>query len=179
MKASSVQFSEPVQTRSPSTTTYLLCIRRPNSATGRTSSPSESTYSGGAGGRGTSRYLAGHVVVVVADAQPHAARSEALEGARDRGAALAHVEVVDRDGHVAPRALDERGELAGDRLDLLAAVVQEAQRERVAHERGAVDVAQSAASSGESVRRTSSRSSAEIMPGVCSCSRDQSSRPLQ
>ena len=49
----SVQFIEPVQTRSPSTTAYLWCISVPNPITGRTSRPSASMYSGGAAGRGT------------------------------------------------------------------------------------------------------------------------------
>ena len=50
---SSVQFIEPVQTRSPSITAYLWCISVPKPITGRTSRPSASMYSGGAAGRGT------------------------------------------------------------------------------------------------------------------------------
>ena len=81
---SSVQFIEPVQTRSPSITTYLWCISVPKPITGRTSRPSESMYSGGAAGRGT---LSGTsrvrlALVVVEDAHAHAAVAQALQRAR-------------------------------------------------------------------------------------------------
>ena len=80
---SSVQFIEPVQTRSPSITAYLWCISVPKPITGRTSRPSESMYSGGAAGRGTLSGTSriGLALVVVDDAHAHAAVAQALQRA--------------------------------------------------------------------------------------------------
>ena len=178
---SSVQFMEPVQMRSPSITAYLWCISVPKPITGCTSRPSESMYSGGAAGRGT---LSGTSRLVSRSSWStmrtlYAAVAQALERAGDDLPLLVlHVEVVDRDRHVALRRLEEGRELPGDLRDRLAALVQEAQLECAAH-RGPPPVAMAHTSSVVSTTCTSARSSSETMPSTASVPRIQSSSPLQ
>ena len=81
VKESSVQFSDPVQTRWPSTTAYLWCISVPKPVTGLTSRPRASTYSGGAAGAARRRAGRALGLVVVDDAHPHAAVAQALQRA--------------------------------------------------------------------------------------------------
>ena len=82
---SCVQFIEPVQTRSPSITTYLWCISVPKPITGRTSRPSAVDV---LGRRCRARHVVGHLaphlaLVVVEDAHAHAPVAQALQRPRD------------------------------------------------------------------------------------------------
>ena len=178
---SSVQFIEPVQSRSPSITTYLWCISVPKPITGRTSRPSASMYSGGAAGRGTLSGISRVrlALVVVEDAHAHAAVAQALQRAGDDLPLLVlDVEVVDGDGDVALRRGQERGQLGRDVGHRLPALAQEAKLERAAH-LGAPPVAIAHTSSVVSTTCTSARSSLETMPSVASVPRIQSSSPPQ